>query len=135
MNICIKWKKLSTFNQNFCKVLYANIDILRDKIVYIGKADFCSVKERLNGKDKKGLYDYLKKNDIPKIRTIVGNIYLESDKKLSRELLIDIESLLVKRINPIGNIQSTKTRISRPGMRVFCEGFWPLVKNAFYDIG
>ena len=41
------------------------------------------------------------------------------------EKLADVESLLIKRLRPRGNIMSINTRISRPGIRVLCDGNWP----------
>ena len=136
MNILINWKTMTRLNEDYCRVLYANIDCENNEIVYIGKADFLSVKKRINGKDKTSLYNFLRENGTNKIKTIIGDIVLEEGKKLSQELLSDIESLLIKRINPIGNIQSQKTRISRPGMHIFCKGAaWPDAKSAFFDKG
>lgn len=133
MDVVISWKRLTPQNSSDSRVLYANINSISDEIVYIGKADFCSVDERLNGRDKESLYRHYEKIGIIKVRTIVGYIGLEEQKRLSQELLSDIESLLIKRIKPTGNVQSLKSRISRPGMRIFCEGNWPLEKATFID--
>ena len=133
MDIFISWKRLTVRNSSDSRVLYANIDSISDEILYIGKADFCSVYERLNGRDKKNLYRHFEDIGIKKGRTIIGYIGKEEQKRLSQELLSDIESLLIKRIKPTGNVQSLRNRISRPGMRIFCEGHWPLEKATFID--
>ncbi len=64
---------------------------------------------------------------------IQGELELEEDRRLSSQLLADVESLLVMRLQPPGNISSTRSRIYRPGMRVKCAGDWPHRRNAFHD--
>ena len=44
-----------------------------------------------------------------------------------------VSGVLVKRLQPFGNIQSRRTRISRPGMRVHCLGEWPFKRHRFHD--
>ena len=61
-----------------------------------------------------------------------------TDWKLTRELVVDIECLLifeVHKINPLLNEKCTKSRgkTSRPGMIVRCQGDWPLQRKTFRD--
>jgi len=118
------------------RVLYAYIHLNGREILYIGKADGCSVRERWNHSHKEGFWEALEKErGIFEHSVIVGEIELEGKYRLSRELLADIESLLIKRIRPWGNIQSIHSRISRPGLQVECSRNWPIVKRRFYDVG
>ena len=38
------------------------------------------------------------------------------------------------RLQPVGNRMSTVSRISRPGLRVVCNGNWPHAKKQFWDV-
>jgi hypothetical protein len=62
-----------------------------------------------------------------------GQLLLQAGRRRSSELLADVESLLIKRLQPLGNIQCTESRISRPGMRVRCSGEWLSKRAGFYD--
>lgn len=53
--------------------------------------------------------------------------------RLTRELLSDIESLLICEVKPWGNIQCQLSRIARPGLKVVCGSDWPLSIKVFSD--
>jgi hypothetical protein len=116
-------------------VLYAYLSPNHKEILYLGKAADNTVRQRWKARDKMKLWDYLDKNGITEHSVIVGYINLERDQRLSQELLADIESLLIKRLQPPGNVQSKKQRISRLGMQIRCSGEWPLEKKQYRDIG
>lgn len=116
------------------KVLYAYTDGLGEEIVYIGKADASSVKERLNGKHKSTIFKHMETNlKFKKYGISVGTFELPAGKRLSSELISDVESLLIYSLKPVENIQSISGGISRPGMEVFCDGDWPCDYNHFID--
>jgi len=67
------------------------------------------------------------------VRVIVTQF--EAAQRITRQLILDVESLLIHSIKPWGNMQSTRSRsISRPGLTVKCEGkVWPIAKRTFHD--
>jgi len=82
-------------------------------------------RQRWNRSAKSGFWDDIERErEIKKHVVIVGIFVLEPRRRLTDELIADVESLLVKRIKPWGNIQNRETRISRPGMQVICKGTW-----------
>lgn len=133
MEVHLKWKRKTKRNEDLCRVLYSYLDPTDDEILYIGKADFCSVGERMRGEHKRGLYGFFEEIGIPKFEVIIGNFYLDEGRRLSQELISDTESLLIKRLQPRGNIMSKTSRISRPGLRVLCFENWPHSRAYFHD--
>ena len=112
---------------DYRRVLYAYFAVDDKEILYIGKAGRQTVRERRTRSAKKSFWhDLEKERNIHETIVRVGEIRLEEGRKISRELLLDAESLLIKRLGPWGNIRSRSSRISRPGLRVRCEGDWPL---------
>ena len=117
------------------RVLYAYLASVNHEILYIGKADGTTVRQRWTRSAKEGFWaDLEKERRILRHGILAGEIELEKGYRLTRELLADIESLLIKRISPWGNIQSRWSRILRPGLRVICKGEWPLKRRDFRDI-
>lgn len=134
----VRWRIASEDSDlwDYRRVLYAYFDEDDKEVLYIGKADRQTVRERRTRSAKKNFWDDLEKErNIYKTIVRVGEIWLEEGHKLSRELLLDAESLLIKRLRPWGNIQSRSTRILRPGLRVRCEADWPLNRREFHDMG
>lgn len=105
------------------------------RILYIGKCDRTTVRKRWCYSSKSGAWDSI--NEVCDTSAVlVADI--ETEERLTRELLADIESLLihqVHQIQPLHNVQNTSSRgrYSRPGMRVKCRGAWPLDKVVFVD--
>jgi hypothetical protein len=64
---------------------------------------------------------------------VVGLLELEKGHYRTNELLADVESLLIMRCQPYGNSSATRSRTSRPGLRVHCIGDWPLKRASFRD--
>ncbi len=130
-SIEIKWRQIEIdrndeyWNRSRC--LYAYLHPEGEEILYIGKADGATVKERWSANDKDVLWNYLNKNGVKEHIPIIGIIYLPKQTRFSSELLKDIEGLLIYREQPAGNINNKKTRgISRPGMIIKCSGnIWP----------
>lgn len=106
------------------------------EVLYIGKVDGATVRQRWSRSGKEHFWNDLERERrIFKHTVFAGEIGLPPGFRLSRELLADIESLLIKRLDPWGNIQSTLTRISRPGLHVRCAGDWPHARATFKDMG
>lgn len=115
------------------RVLYAYLGPRRE-ILYIGKVDYSTVRERWRRSAKAGFWDDLERErGIYRHVAIVGDVELEDERRLSVSLLGDIESLLIHRLQPWGNIQATRSRVVRPGLRVRCTGAWPLREHTFDD--
>lgn len=139
MLVKIKWRYISGKKDpkwDWCRALYAYLTVDRDEILYLGKAYKCSVIERWHRAAKKGFWNELEtQRGIKKHVVMVGDIFLPEGSNLTDPLISDIESLLIKRINPWGNLKSVKKRISRPGLRVECKGSWHGWKREYRDIG
>jgi len=116
------------------RVLYGYTDPDGKEILYIGKADGCSVRERLSGKHKEDVFKYLEKEiGLNEYCLCVGDLYLPPGRNFSSRLLEDTESLLIYTLEPRANVQSINSRISRSGMELICTGDWPLRKKHFID--
>lgn len=136
MTIKINWRYISSEDQemDYCRVLYAYVHPHTAGILYIGKADRCSVRERLRGRHKAEIFDYFfKEFQISEMGLLVGEIHLQEGKRYSSALLADIESLLISEIRPPANIQGISSRVSRPGLTITCKGDWPLEAKRFID--
>ena len=112
--------------------LYAYIAPQRREILYIGKCDGCTVRQRWSTKEN-FWRDLENERRIRSHRIIVGELMLPLNLRLTRQLLSDVESLLICRVKPWGNIQCQNTRIERPGLGVTCTGAWPLSRKTFVD--
>jgi hypothetical protein len=137
MKVIIEWRFIRGDSDPLWKVergLYAYIRDDSKEILYIGKVDGTTVRQRWQRKPD--LWNYVEKElGIHKHAVIVGDIILDPNQRLTRELLADIESLLINQLRPSGNIQSRHSRISRPGLVVSFTGEWPLGKKRFFDDG
>jgi len=133
----IRWHRVSlrSSKADSQRALYAYLHPETDRILYIGKADRHSVRQRLSGKDKDGLWDFFAKEGIDRYGLLVGRVQPNIDiRRFTGQMLSDIESLLIHRIKPPGNIQCLRGRTRRPGMTVQCEGDWPRNKSVFRDV-
>jgi hypothetical protein len=118
--------------------LYAYLTMDGEEILYLGKMDGCTVRERWRAPDKRAFWDALEKERrVFRHLVIVGDIHLQSDgsysPRLTRQMVADVESLLIYKVQPWGNIACTKSRTSRPGMFVTCEGAWPPGRWIYVD--
>lgn len=139
MLITVHWSPLD--NEGESPLWFANRGLYayvgpKNEMLYIGKVDGTTVRQRWNRSRKEAFWNDLERErGVFKTAVIFGEIELETGSRLTRELLADIESLLIKRVQPWGNIQSRNTRIRRPDLHVRCAGSWPLQKSQFYDPG
>src|SRR2546428_821392 len=105
------------------RVLYAYFLARPVELLYVGKAWGTTISSRLTADDKRAFwrdFDRVYGKRDPSV--MLGEVFLERGSRFTGQLLADIESLIIKREKPWGNIQSTRTRIARPGMRVRCTG-------------
>ncbi|PYV09786.1 MAG: hypothetical protein DMG23_09865 [Acidobacteria bacterium] len=137
LKVEIPWHELDddrdpAWRANFC--LYAYLHPDRNWLLYIGKADYQTVRQRLYGDHKADLCDYLcRRYDVDSFRVLQGDLVLEEGRRRSSELLSLVESLLIMRLQPAANIASTQSRGYRPGLRVHCTGDWPIKRAGFHD--
>ena len=137
MDVWVHWTRLDSdddprWDEQYC--LYAYLHPTRDWLFYIGKADYSTVSSRLHGEHKAQLFEEIwRVYGVDEVRILHGELELEEGFRRSSELLADVESLLIKRLQPLGNISTTKTRIARPGLQVHCEGVWPFKRRRFHD--
>lgn len=136
MGIKVEWVYTGSDEESlgFSRVLYAYLHPESSDILYLGKAEYCTVKERLYGRHKEAIFsDIVNDLKVSEIHAIVGLLHLPPKKRFSSELLSDVESLLIMAVQPTYNRQSRQSRISRPGLVVNCAGDWPLSINVFKD--
>ncbi len=139
MLIEVLWSELDDgadplWSGQYC--LYAYLHARRDWLLYLGKANFASVRHRLGGAHKDQLFaDISRRYGTDEVRVLHGELLLRDGRRRTSELLADVESLLIMRLLPFGNIQSRKSRIARPGLRVHCVGDWPFKRFRFHDVG
>jgi len=117
---------------NFC--LYAYLHADRDWLLYVGKADYQTVRQRLYGDHKAVLFEFFEERyGIDQVRVLQGDLVPEGGRRRSTQLLSLVESLLIIRLQPPGNVSSTRSRAYRPGLRVVCTGDWPFKRARFHD--
>lgn len=136
LRIKIEWSYTGPGKESleFSRVLYAYLHPGTNEILYVGKADRCSVYERFRGSHKEAIFsDIIKDLGLSTLRAIVGLLLIPPERKFSSELLADVESLLIIELQPTYNTQSRQSRISRPGLVVKCSGDWPLNVKTFKD--
>lgn len=136
MRADVYWRALplgdSGWNQVRC--LYAYLSPHDREVLYLGKSWGAAVRGRWNSADKDAFWDDLERErGIMNHAVMLGEIVLASPFRLTSQLLSDVESLLINKIQPWGNIQACASRISRPGLEVCCAGAWPLRSRVFRD--
>jgi len=128
-NIQIDWVALSSDHDDWhaSRCLYAYAAPEMRELLYIGMTWDQTIRVRWNYSAKPDFWNFLQhQRRLTHHVTLAGHIALPPGRRLSKELLVDVESLLVSELQPCGNIQATNSRISRPGMAVHCLGqSWP----------
>ena len=99
LRVEIPWYELNddsdpAWRTNFC--LYAYLHPDRNWLLYIGKADYQTLRQRLHGDHKAELFNYLcRMYDVNSLRILQGDLVLEAGRRRSSELLSLVESLLI----------------------------------------
>jgi hypothetical protein len=135
MSMEIHWRTLlpESRDWNYRHVSYAYLDPNKAQILYLGMAWRRTVRQRFRDRDKNALRDFLSDVlGIDGVKVLVGEVWMEG--RLSRQLLSEVESLLIKRLKPPGNIMCRSNRISRQGMRLKCLHEWPHERTRFVDV-
>ena len=132
MRIEVDWRKIRSVSDDawdWTRVLYAYAH--EGDLLYIGRVHGAtsSVWTRWWAPDKDRQREVCERvYGRRRFDVLVGRLSLERGKRMSAEVLSDVESLLIKRLQPTHNTQCRRSRISRPGMRVVCFGQlwrWP----------
>lgn len=116
------------------RTFYALYHRREPSMLYIGKADYQTVGQRLRCRSKQAVWGHLldecefKERDIGLIAAMVY-----TDHRWTSELQTDVESLLIHRLRPIANIQALSSRVLRDGLEVRCAGAWPIRRRRFVD--
>lgn len=136
MHVEVEWTELEADGSLWrdARCLYAYVDADAKRPLYVGKADFQTVRQRFGCRGKDDLFKYFRwELGIDAFSVIHGQPWLDEGRRLTSELLADIESLLILRLRPFGNVACTQSRISRPGLSVACVGDWPFARAEFRD--
>lgn len=122
-------KKDPRWKHNLALYAYCSPD--GSEIYYIGKCDGTTVRGRWRYSAKHEVWDCITTHS-PRHRLIVAEF--ETEQRMTRELVADIESLLIYHVDPPCNVQNTSSRgrYSRH-MRIQCLGVWPLQQKIFKD--
>lgn len=133
----VDWRRVRQQNDEewgYWRCLYIYVDVRDDVILYLGKADRCTVRERWCGRHKDDLREWLADEGTERVYLHVGEIDWGEARRYSPEKLADLEALLIKRLQPPANIMGKRLRgASRPGTRVSCGGDWPCARSSFVD--
>src|SRR5712692_5572608 len=138
MDVVIEWTALyrrhnARWDADRC--LYAYLHPTRNQLLYVGKADYCTLLQRMRGDHKEQLFFDLSQRFRYRVhvgpRVLHGAIQILNGQRFSSALLHDLETLLIKRFDPWGNIQ--RARSWRPGLQLDCVGDWPFRRSRFRD--
>lgn len=131
LRVHVEWGDDTDLSQ----VLYAYLDPTTRRILYVGKADYLTVRQRFQGDHKNTMFlNLVGSRKSLKLEVIVGELLFDTNRRFSSALLSDVESLLIHRLRPPLNKQCISSRTSRPGMIVTCGGEWPHARTRFRDL-
>lgn len=136
MRVIVHWTNLEDKHPlwQLSRGLYSYWSPTASRLFYLGKVDGTTVRGRWNAPDKRGLWSFIERRLGYRDHAVfAGEILLAPGGRLTLELLADIESLMISRLEPVGNIQSVRSRIERPGLIVECRGDWPSRRRRFVD--
>jgi len=127
MRVHVHWEEAHDDHEGWSwnRALYAYLHPRMKEILYLGKADGTTIRQRWKAPDKEQFWRALEEERrLFNHRVLVGAVV--TDARLTRQALADIESMLIFAIEPWGNIASTRGRIYRPGLVVHNRGrAWP----------
>ena len=137
MVVEVEWTRLKErdplWQDRLC--LYAYSDARTKRILYLGKADYQSVRQRLHGQHKDEIFYYCERRlGVEELDCLHGQLWPEEGRRRSSQLLADVESLLIMRLQPPCNVACTQSRYMRLGLRVKCVGDWPHRRTGFHDV-
>lgn len=89
--------------------------LYESKILYIGQVYFKSLRERINEHLRgDSLWRWIERNyDSKNVSMMIAEIESMDQERITKQLVNDVESLLIITQQPEGNIQSTRTYYGR----------------------
>jgi len=135
LGMVVEWYEPEDDDWNTARCLYAYLHPTTREILYLGKADRSSPRERWNGHKADGVFQFIEDEfGLDEPDTIFGEVTsMEGMERLTVELLLDAEELLLWHIEPPANANIPEPK--RPGLRITCEGEWPMKESVFEDRG
>jgi hypothetical protein len=137
MMVEVEWRRLRRRHPLWRdrRCLYAYVDPRAAQILYIGEAGYQTIGQRLHGAHKDEIFRFCEEHlGVGNPAVLHGRLQCEDGRRRSSELLADVESLLIMRLQPPLNIAYTRSRRPRPGLRVQCTGTWPHRRTGFHDV-
>jgi len=139
MRVSVQWTLLERGDRRWrgSRCLYAYVDKQTKRPLYLGKAYSATILERLEGRHKAGIFGRLaekfgmSQHWVPEV--LHGRLVAESGRRVTKPVFRDVESLLIKRLDPHANIRCKGSRIERRGLVVECIGDWPFRRRRFRD--
>lgn len=132
MQISVHWKSFEGDEDSGRAALwpfFAYVTPDCEEIVYIGKANRELAKSYSNGsKSRSPLFRELaERRGIRQVELLSGTVRLPPGTKMTRELLADIEAMLIYEFQPWGNVHERDSlkEYYRPDLRVRCTWDWP----------
>jgi len=106
--------------------LYAYLHPLRGEILYIGRARRGPLQRCFQADRKTRVIDFLsRKRRLKTVWVMVARLIADQPRRLSSEQLSGIAALLVRRVQPTGNSETSRRYVSSAGLVVQCRGDWP----------
>lgn len=141
MLVTVEWTLLAPNDRRWeaRRSLYAYLYPQTGQIVYVGKAYAATIRERMSGPHKEKVFLSLAKRFGPShgwaTSVLHGRVSTgEQGRRITKPVLRDVESLLIKHLGPFGNTNCKGRRIERPGMTVQCIGGWRVPQRIFCDV-
>ncbi len=140
-SVILHWRRADPMNLDrppwrWSGCLYAYLHPATQRVLYIGKTNDLTVRQRFVSNFKRKFHDLYARLEILKVDVIAAEIELAVSARLTRQWLDDLESLLIFRLQPPLNDSKRKSRVAaRPGTVVACIGDWPEARARFVDRG
>jgi hypothetical protein len=129
LDVLVKWQEVTEIDDARLResgCLYAYVHPHKRELLYVGRCWGTTPRSRLGGPHKHRIAGRLRRRGIKDFRMVVGFVHLRERDRFTRQVLADVESLLIFEETPGENNCCTRTRIRRPGLRVYCSGrTWP----------
>jgi hypothetical protein len=132
MQISVHWKSFEGDEDSGRAALwpfFAYVTPDCEEILYIGKANCGLAAKRSNeSKGRNPLFRELaERRGIREVELLSGTVRLPPGAQLTRDLLADIEAMLIYEFQPWGNVHEHDSlkEYYRPDLRVRCTWDWP----------
>lgn len=137
MEVTIDWRWTTTLDDPcwlWDKALYAYF--VDERLIYIGKAEASTVRQRLLARDKAKLRQEVYAEiggNLRRTKVLVGRPKGSSALRATKMVLRDLEGLFIRELKPKRN-ETVPVNVRRPGIRVRCTGAWPFEQSVFHNV-